>query len=180
MSKLLARFGLRTRITAALALASAGTAILLLIGSLWVIHGIIDRADRRELRGHYDALQTVLQQEARQATAMSAVVATMPAVQQAMAKGDRAALMGFFGAGFAQLKSAFGVEQFQFHTAPATAFLRVHMPQKFGDDLSSFRKTVVAGERDGQAGVRPRRRRRGIRDPRRHADRSRRQAGRHG
>ena len=29
-------------------------------------------------------------------------------------------------------------------SAPATSFLRVHKPQKFGDDLSGFRKTVVA------------------------------------
>lgn len=35
------------------------------------------------------------------------------------------------------------IDQFQFHLPPATSFLRVHEPEKFGDDLSSFRKTVV-------------------------------------
>ena len=35
------------------------------------------------------------------------------------------------------------MRQFQFHEAPATSFLRVHKPEKFGDDLSSFRHTVV-------------------------------------
>jgi methyl-accepting chemotaxis protein len=143
MKKLLTLFGLRTRITIALVWASAGTAVFLIVGVLWIINGIIDRADQRELRGHYDALLSVLQQEARQATAMSAVVALMPPVQQAVAHGDRAALMTFFGAGFAELKSVYGVEQFQFHTPPATSFLRVHDPVKFGDNLSSFRKTVV-------------------------------------
>jgi methyl-accepting chemotaxis protein len=143
MAKLAGLFGLRTRITTALALASAGTAIFLLLGALWIINGIIDRADQRELRGHYDALQSDLRQEAHRAAAMSAVVASMPPVQQAMARGDRAALMNFFDAGFASLKSAYGVEQFQFHTAPATSLLRVHQPDKFGDDLSGFRATVV-------------------------------------
>jgi len=137
------RFGLQARITLALAMASTATALALLIGTLWVVDGIIDRADRRELRGHYDALQSMLQEEAHRATAMSAVIAGMPEVQQALAKGDRATLQNFFGSGFAELKSHYGVEQFQFHLPPATAFLRVHMPKKFGDDLSGFRKTVV-------------------------------------
>lgn len=143
MTVLGTRIGLRARITAALALASAATAVLLLLGALWILDGLINRANQRELRGHYSALQSLLQEEANRATAMSAVVATMPQVQQAMARGDRAELLKFFGAGFHTLKAGFGVEQFQFHTPPAIAFLRVHMPAKFGDDLSGFRKTVV-------------------------------------
>ncbi|MBF0417361.1 MAG: HAMP domain-containing protein [Magnetococcales bacterium] len=40
------------------------------------------------------------------------------------------------------------IDQFQFHLPPATSFLRAHMPAKFGDDLTSFRSTVVvANER---------------------------------
>ncbi|MBF0109054.1 MAG: methyl-accepting chemotaxis protein [Magnetococcales bacterium] len=35
------------------------------------------------------------------------------------------------------------MNQFQFHLPPAISFLRVHEPAKFGDDLSSFRKTVI-------------------------------------
>jgi methyl-accepting chemotaxis protein len=127
--------GIRTRITAALALASAGTAVFVLLGAMWIISGIVDRADERELRSHYDALQSRLGQEARRAAAMSAVVATIPAVQEAMARDDRDALMGLFGAGFAALKSDYGVDQFQFHTPPAISYLRVHQPKKFGDDL---------------------------------------------
>lgn len=143
MKNLLANIGLRTRITAALAVVSAGTACLILVGSIWIINGIVARADERELRSHYSALQSQLNQESQRAAAMSAVVADMPQVQQAMANNDRQTLMSFFGSGFANLKSHYGVEQFQFHTPPATSFLRVHQPKKFGDDLSSFRKTVV-------------------------------------
>ena len=143
MKRLIALLGLRSRIATALALASAGTAIMLLFGALWIVDGIIDQANQRELRGHYDALQSVLQQQTREAAALSTLVASMPPVEAAMARGDRAMLLGFFGAGFAELKSVYGVEQFQFHTAPAISFLRVHQPEKFGDDLSGFRKTVV-------------------------------------
>ena len=150
MRKLLTLGGLRTRLTAALAMTSAATAVLVLIGALWIINGIVDRADQRELRGHYDALQSVLQQEAHRAAAMSALVASMPPVQQAMQQGDRATLDKFFVPGFAAMKNAYGVEQFQFHTAPATSFFRVHLPEKFGDDLSGFRKTVVDANTGGK------------------------------
>jgi methyl-accepting chemotaxis protein len=42
-----------------------------------------------------------------------------------------------------KLKTDFGIKQFQFHLPPATSFLRLHKVEKYGDDLSSFRKTVV-------------------------------------
>jgi methyl-accepting chemotaxis protein len=41
------------------------------------------------------------------------------------------------------LKPNYGIAQFQFHKPPAISFLRLHKPQKFGDDLSGFRQTVV-------------------------------------
>jgi len=40
-------------------------------------------------------------------------------------------------------KKKYRVAQFQFHIPPATSFLRLHKPLKFGDDLSSFRQTVI-------------------------------------
>ncbi len=140
---------LRVRITAALAVVSALTTASLLMGALWIIGGIVDRADERELRGLYDSLQTQLTLEARRAAAMSEVVAAMPQVQAAMAHGDRATLASFFVPGFTALQREFGVEQFQFHLAPAISFLRVHQPAKFGDDLSSFRHTVVEANTQG-------------------------------
>ncbi len=144
---------LRVRITAALALVSALTTLSLLVGAIWIIGGIVERADERELRSLYDTMQTQLMLEARRAAAMSELVAAMPQVQDAMAQGDRATLAAFFVPGFATLKREFDVEQFQFHLAPATSFLRVHQPAKFGDDLSSFRHTVVQANATGQVVV---------------------------
>ncbi len=53
------------------------------------------------------------------------------------------------------LKPRFHVNIFQFHKPPATSFLRIHKPQKYGDDLSRFRKTVVKANRlqTVQAGI---------------------------
>ncbi len=42
-----------------------------------------------------------------------------------------------------KLRPEYHIAQFQFHLPPATSFLRLHKPQKFGDDLSSFRQTVL-------------------------------------
>ena len=42
-----------------------------------------------------------------------------------------------------RLKPEFAIAQFQFHLPPATSFYRAHNTGKFGDDLSSFRKTVI-------------------------------------
>ncbi|MGY8683614.1 cache domain-containing protein [Bradyrhizobium sp. UFLA05-153] len=157
-----ATLGLRMRITVALAVTAAATALFAVLGAMWIISGIIDRADQRELRSHYDALQSRIAEESRRAAAMSAVVAAMPATQEAMAGQDRDMLVRLFGPVFAATKSDYGVDQFQFHVPPATSFLRVHQAAKFGDDLSSFRKTVVIANQErkvvvglegGQAGL---------------------------
>lgn len=84
-----------------LAVASTGTAALVLVGAIWIINGVVDRADECELHSHYEALQSQLVQESRRAAAMSAIVAAMP-LQQAMARGDRKTLMSFFWSWFRQ------------------------------------------------------------------------------
>ncbi|MEE9431823.1 MAG: methyl-accepting chemotaxis protein [Melioribacteraceae bacterium] len=46
------------------------------------------------------------------------------------------------------LKEKHGIQQFQFHYPNSTSFLRLHKPEKFGDDLSSFRATVVEANKN--------------------------------
>ncbi len=103
----------------------------------------IATAEQRELKGVFENVKATIQMESRSAEMMSNLVANIPDVQQAMAEGDRERLMALLGNSFKVLKKEYGVRQFQFHTPPAMSFLRVHKPAKFGDDLSSFRKTVV-------------------------------------
>ncbi|MCL4423925.1 MAG: methyl-accepting chemotaxis protein, partial [Firmicutes bacterium] len=69
-------------------------------------------------------------------------VVNNPDIQQALAKRDRTRLAELTLPIFAEAKK-FGVDQFQFHLPPATAFFRAHQPDQFGDDLSGFRATVV-------------------------------------
>ncbi len=49
-----------------------------------------------------------------------------------------------------KLKPDYNIAQFQFHLPPAISFLRLHKPQKYGDDLSGFRNTVVTANKTNQ------------------------------
>ena len=100
-------------------------------------------AERRELRSIIDNVSTAIASESLTAERLSALVASVPEVQQAMAGNDRQRLSELFVPGYQQLAKDYGLSQFQFHKAPATSFLRVHKPAQFGDDLSAIRQTIV-------------------------------------
>ncbi|MET0089814.1 MAG: methyl-accepting chemotaxis protein [Candidatus Thiodiazotropha sp.] len=105
--------------------------------------GMLHDAEQNEVSEIFENVVSAVNSEGRVARAMSALVAGIPEVQEAFAARNREALSELFVPGFDTLKKNYGVRQFQFHTPPATSFLRVHKPGKFGDDLSSFRFTVV-------------------------------------
>jgi methyl-accepting chemotaxis protein len=136
------------RLQGRLIVCAAVVAILAVVASvapsLLVMDGLVDRAERRELQSYYENIMASVHAEAAKATALSALVANIPEVQAAMANGDRDRLAKLFVPAFQPLKSDHGAVQMQFHTPPATSFLRVHRPDRFGDDISSFRHTVVA------------------------------------
>ena len=95
-------------------------------------------ADRARL------VQVAVATAGKRAQDLARLVAALPLVQEAFAKKDRAALSNLLLPAFKAEKKRMGLSQFQFHLPPAVSFFRVHKPAKFGDDLSSFRKTVVA------------------------------------
>ncbi len=107
------------------------------------INNIILDAEQRELTALQGSLMAALESETELASTLSHLVAGLPPVQQALAKRDRDTLERWFLPGFDSLHQDYGVQQFQFHLAPATSFLRVHKPEKHGDDLSSLRPTIV-------------------------------------
>ena len=127
-------------VTISLALLGAVSAFAI---SQWVAGTLTETALQREVAGAKRQLQAQIEAESRQALLLAKVVAGQTSVQQRFAVGDRDGLAGEFVPAFNALKEQFGIRQFQFHLPPATSFLRVHKPEKFGDDLSSFRATVV-------------------------------------
>ncbi len=110
----------------------------------YLMERLSDTAFRSKLESNYKTLKSSIIAEARRAESLSALVANIPEAQKRFDEGKRDELLAMFAPSFEVLKQQYAVRQFQFHTPPATSFARVHKPEKFGDDLSSFRKTVVS------------------------------------
>lgn len=131
------------KITVVMGASIAVVAVVLTVINLTGMSRLIHEAERNALDAYYKTLSNGIARESRTAETLSALVAGIPLVQKSFAEGDRAQLEALFVPGYKKLAADYGVRQFQFHTPPATSFLRVHMPGKFGDDLSPFRFTVV-------------------------------------
>ena len=131
---------------------AVGASLLLLAGIIVVI---VDRKmveltelnQREQLSILAGEAQRAIDAAAAQAVMGATLVANQPAVQEALAQRQREPLLAQFQPTWPALKQG-GVSQFQFHLPPATSFLRLHMLEKHGDDLSAFRHTVVAANRE--------------------------------
>ena len=128
-----------------------GFAIVLIVGMAVVIpvvnmkiSDLVETAETKEVRNLYKSALAEIEAEGRLATAMSYIISSVPEMTKAMAEGRRDDLAKSTVPLFKELKKNYSVRQFQFHLPPATSFLRAHKPAKFGDDLSSFRKTILA------------------------------------
>jgi methyl-accepting chemotaxis protein len=106
------------------------------------------QAEERQLTSLFDNLRSDLAEEGQRALSLATLVAESPTASAAFAAGDRQALLDLYQPAFEAMRETFGVRQFQFHSPPATSFVRIHKPEKFGDDLSGFRSTVVETNRD--------------------------------
>ena len=110
----------------------------------------------QQLKLQYDSVIAAIEYEGRAALAVSAVIAALPPVEDAIAKGDRDGLGKLLGAPWAAIKAQ-GIPLISFWQAPATSFYRVHAPKLFGDDASTRRTTVVESIKAGKpiVGVEP-------------------------
>src|SRR5258707_12433454 len=110
----------------------------------------------QQLKLQYDSVMAALDYEGRSALAVSAVIANLPPVADAVAKGERDPLMALLQGPLAAIKPQ-GMPLISFQTPPATNFFRVHEPKIFGDDISARRKTVVESNQTGKpiVGVEP-------------------------
>ncbi len=88
-------------------------------------------------------LDTITTQKSEQLKLLAYTVAGMPSVQDDVMFQSRDDLQSVAGPLYQSLNKIIDLNVFHFHLPPATSFLRVQKPEEFGDDLSSFRKTVV-------------------------------------
>ena len=117
---------------------------LLVVSNVSSMSRLIQEAERNALDAHMKSITNSIAAESNNAETMSALVAGIPLVREKFDAGDRKVLSELFLPGFKVLQDTYGVEQFQFLRPPATSFFRIHKPEKFGDDLSQMRHTVVA------------------------------------
>jgi methyl-accepting chemotaxis protein len=110
----------------------------------------------QQLKLQYESVVAAIDYEGRSALAVSAVIAALPPVGDAIAKGDRDALGVLLGDANKALK-AMGIPLITFQLPPAISFYRVHTPKTFGDDVSARRATVVEALKTGRqiVGVEP-------------------------
>ena len=131
------------KIMIAMGLSTIIVSFLLVTTNLNGMSNLINEAEKKELTAHMKSLQNDIASESQKAETLSALVAGMPIVQEKFDAGDRKALWEQFGPSFKSLSQVYGIEQFQFLRPPAISFIRIHKPEKFGDDLSQMRFTVV-------------------------------------
>lgn len=132
-----------TRLTVGMTLTIIVVVGLMLPAVLTTLAGMIDRAEQRQLADLHRTLSAELEAASDRAVALITAVAASPDIEAAFAERDRARLLALTEPRFEVLSRDFGVVQLQFHLPPAESYLRVHMPEKFGDDLSGFRNTVL-------------------------------------
>jgi methyl-accepting chemotaxis protein len=79
------------------------------------------------------------------------MLANLPPVRSFVVQDQRDALIALLRDSYAPLARDLGIAGVNIHRAPAIAYIRLHAPQSFGDDLSSRRGTIVQAVRDGRA-----------------------------
>jgi methyl-accepting chemotaxis protein len=94
---------------------------------------------------------TALSDAAESALARADLLAALPTTKQAVAAKERDRLIAEYGEMFTTEKDRHSVDQVQFHVPPAVSLLRLHNLSAFGDDLTPFRPTVVAVNREHAA-----------------------------
>ncbi len=106
---------------------------------------------RLELKNHATMVnRQLLENSAAQLRLLAHTVADIPSVQRYFGERDRTALLEVTMPIFHDLKKIIDLNVFHFHLPPATSFLRLQKPAKYGDDLSGFRFTVLAVNRTHQ------------------------------
>lgn len=83
--------------------------------------------------------------------ANASVAAANPYVQKALFNADREQLSNVYAPLFEKLKKDIGITLLHFHLFPATSFLRLHDPQRFGDEMISYRETIKDAYNTGES-----------------------------
>jgi PAS domain S-box-containing protein len=129
--------------------ALAGSTVLTYVG-LTSQERLIKEEEKKGLLQSYRHFLEEISQKEKEVEALATVVAENPEVQDAFAQRDRQALIRLLMPTYVQLKMDYGIEQFHFHLPGAVSFLRLHDLERYGDDMSAYRKTIMDAIRTGK------------------------------
>jgi methyl-accepting chemotaxis protein len=114
------------------------------IGSYHTYHTQLEKTKRNTQARLQQQLSVSLHEQLQGLSAAVSIISSNEHFSRALAEGHRDVLTNALSTHYQTvLKPQFGIAQFQFHTPPAQSFLRLHRLEKYGDDLSAFRHTVV-------------------------------------
>ena len=147
MSKLQLR-SISARLVLAILLTVAAACATLTAFSVVQQRSLTRLALDQQLKVQYESVIAAFDYEGRAEQVAGAVLASLPAAGDVLAKGDRDGLYALLNGPHAALK-AYGFPLFTIQTPPAVAFGRVHDQKSFGDDVSGRRKSVVFANTTG-------------------------------
>lgn len=123
------------------------TAIAVIAAITGLAHSLTSRLVHAAHEGDYElmrnAFSSTLKATEDQATAEAEIVAGLPHVRKLFGARDRAGLQAETVGLFKTLESKYAIDQAQFHTPPGVSFLRLHLPEKFGDDQTAYRPMLA-------------------------------------
>ncbi|KLU65640.1 methyl-accepting chemotaxis protein McpB [Desulfosporosinus acididurans] len=138
---------IKTRVTLLIGVVIVFVVVVLSAASLWNAEKMLNTSELQTEKLAEQGIQEEFSNRLDRAKSSVLSLTMNPDVAKALAERDRTALAQLVQPVFQEVKKE-GFSQLQFHLAPAISFYRAHSPNKFGDDLSKIRPTVVAANTD--------------------------------
>jgi methyl-accepting chemotaxis protein len=128
--------------------AAAVVMLLTALVSNRLFSGMTDSVEQSQFDMMEAILEFNLESAQKRALARAEMLADLPATKRLLANRDRDGLSAEYLAMFEGQRDKHGIDQMHFYLAPATSFLRLHAPSRYGDDVSARRPMIVAANRD--------------------------------
>jgi hypothetical protein len=123
------------------------SAVLVICAITAIAHLLTNRLLQSAHEGDYKLMQQVfsdtLGDSADEVTGRAEAVAAMPEVRAALAARDRPRLLAATQRMWEVQEQKYDLDAAQFHVPPGVSFLRLHKPEAFGDDQTSYRPMLA-------------------------------------
>jgi methyl-accepting chemotaxis protein len=116
-----------------------------------------DQAIRKELTTDLAAIELDMNNQKRAASGLALAIAGEPDIAELIVSGQRDQILARYAKNLETVASTSGLGLITLSNADTKVVARIHAPEKFGDDLSKRRKTVVSALKSGKlvAGTEP-------------------------